>query len=67
LCDFSCYPVIKEHIVCVAPAGSDPLYRKACPQEEKTCGKEVQPDLGRGGLSHLKSSMTSVELQLKSK
>jgi hypothetical protein len=59
LCDFSCYPVIKEHIVCVAPAGSDPLYRKDRPQEEKTCGKEFSLTWA-GRLSPLKSSTTSV-------
>jgi hypothetical protein len=40
LCDFSCYPVIKEQIVCVAPAGSDLPYPKARPQENKPAAKK---------------------------
>ena len=50
MCEFSCFSVTKGQFVCVAPAGSEPLYRRARPQEEKTCGKEVQPDWGKAAL-----------------
>jgi hypothetical protein len=51
LCEFSCFSVTKKgQFVCVSPAGIEPLYRKARQQEEKTCGKEVQYDLGRAAL-----------------